>query len=161
MTGLASGSGLVSELAGGADGDGGACAGGGLEATTDPFDRAHRQFGTGTGAELLVSGRVAVFARPRQYHSSYMVGRLGSRVSFETMVERTAERAARLGLDRGPTMAQAVVGRLASMDDHAARTVVRGAELKERYGESASERAEAASMAEHELKVRAILGGGA
>lgn len=158
MTGLATGSGLVAPDAGPTAN--GACE---LEATSDPWDRAHRQYGVGPAAELLVSGKVAIMARPREYHRSYMVGPRGARVSFETMAERTAARAARLGLDRGPTMAQVVqqsLGRLAALDKRgeAARTVVEGQPVRERYAaRNLEDQREKLEADRHERQVAALL----
>lgn len=131
-----------------------------VESTTDACDRAHRVYGSGVEAELLASARGVPMARPRQYHSMYMSGPRGRRVSFETVAERTAERAARLGLGGGPAMHEVVrasLGRLDAMNEDAARTVVRGQPVRERYGEGAGERRERAAAERHERQVAALL----
>ena len=133
---------------------------GDVEATTDACDRAHRVYGHGVEAELLASARGVPMARPRQYHRMYMSGPRGARVSFETVAERTAERAARLGLGPGPAMHQVVaasLGRLGAMSPDAERTVLRGQPVRERYGEGRGEQRERSAAERHERQVAAIL----
>lgn len=137
-----------------------------LESTGDAADRAHAVY----EGELLASARRVPHARARRYHPAYMVGPLGQRVSVETALERVAASAARCGLGRGPSVREAVaasLGRLAAVSEGAARGVVEGGRLRERWGEGEAERRERAAAAAHERAVAALLasvragGGGA
>lgn len=77
-----------------------------LEATEDPFDRAHAE-SSNVG---LSSGRHAKSGRPRRYPCCYMVGEAAHgepRVSFETAMELLAEAQDAVGMHDGGSMWEA------------------------------------------------------
>lgn len=84
------------------------------EPTTDPADRAHRQYQQGTA--LLRPARDAHGARPRRYHPANMAGGPGHRVEFGTVFEQTAARQRwleeQLGAGRQGSMAESVAAHL-------------------------------------------------